>query len=46
MLNQDAWLNLVKTGIQNGGLYVETQTGEINPQNGYDANWKAWATTI
>ena len=44
VLNQDAWLNLVRTGIQNGGLYVETQTGEVNPPSGYDANWKAWAT--
>ena len=44
VLNQDAWLNLVRTGIQNGGLYVETQAGEVNPPNGYDANWKAWAT--
>ena len=44
VLNQEAWLNLVKTGIQNGGLYVETQAGEINPQNGYDTNWLAWAT--
>ena len=34
----------MKTGIQNGGLYVETQAGEINPQNGYDTNWLAWAT--
>ena len=44
VLNQEAWLNLVKTGIQNGGLYVETQAGEVNPTSGYDANWKAWAT--
>ena len=44
VLNQDAWLNLVRTGIQNGGIYVETQAGEVNPPNGYDANWKAWAT--
>ena len=44
VLNQDAWLNLVSTGIQNGGLYVETQAGEVNPTSGYDANWKAWAT--
>ena len=44
VLNQDAWLNLVRTGIQNGGLHVETQAGEVNPPNGYDANWLAWAT--
>ena len=44
VLNQDAWLNLVRTGIQNGGLYVKTQSGEVNPDSGYDANWKAWAT--
>ena len=44
VLNQEAWLNLVRTGIQNGGLYVETQAGEVNPTSGYDANWKAWAT--
>ena len=44
VLNQDAWLNLVRTGIQNGGLYVETQAGEVNPPNGYDANWLVWAS--
>ena len=44
VLNQDAWLNLVSTGIQNGGLYVETQAGEVNPTSGYDPNWLVWAT--
>ena len=44
VLNQEAWHNLVRTGVQNGGLYVETQAGEVNPTSGYDPNWKAWAT--
>ena len=44
VMNNDAWLNLVRTGITNGGLQVETQTGEVNPPSGYDANWLAWAT--
>ena len=43
VMNNDAWLNLVRTGIRNAGLYVETQTGEVNPPTGYDANWLAWA---
>ena len=46
VLNQDAWLNLVSTGIQNGGLYVETQAGEVNPTSGYDPNWLAWADPV
>ena len=45
VLNPEAWLNLVRTGIHYGGLYVETQAGEVNPPNGYDANWLAWATS-
>ena len=44
VMNNDAWLHLVRTGITNGGLQVETQTGEVNPPSGYDANWLAWAT--
>ena len=44
VMNNDAWLNLVRTGIKNEGLYVETQEGEVNPPTGYDANWLAWAT--
>lgn len=42
VLNQEAWLNLVRTGINNGGLYVETQAGEANPPSGYDPDWLAW----
>ena len=45
IMNQEAWLNLVRTGIQNGGLSVETPAGEINPPTGYDPGWLAWATT-
>ena len=44
VMNQDAWLNLVRTGIQNGGLSVETPAGEVNPPTGYDPGWLAWAT--
>ena len=44
VMNNDAWLNLIRTGIKNDGLHVETQSGEINPPTGYDANWVAWAT--
>ena len=44
VMNNDAWLNLVRTGIANGGLHVETLAGEVNPPSGYDANWLAWAT--
>ena len=43
-MNQEAWLNLVRTGIQNEGLFIETPAGEINPPTGYDPNWLAWAT--
>ena len=44
VMNNNAWLNLIRTGIKNEGLYVETQSGEVNPPSGYDANWLAWAT--
>ena len=44
VMNSEAWRNLVRTGIQNEGLQVETQAGEVNPPSGYDANWLAWAT--
>ena len=44
VINQAAWLNLVRTGIQNDGLSIETPAGEINPPTGYDPGWLAWAT--
>ena len=44
VMNNEAWLNLVRTGIKNDGLYVKTQSGEVNPPTGYDANWLACAT--
>ena len=44
VMNNEAWQNLVRTGIQSEGLYVETQSGEINPPSGYDPDWTAWAT--
>ena len=44
LMNQDAWMNLVRTGIQNGGISVETPAGEVNPPTGYDPGWIAWAT--
>ena len=43
VLSNEAWLNLIRTGMQSNGLYVETQTGESNPPAGYDANWQVWA---
>ena len=44
VLNNQLWMNLVRTGIHNGGLYVETPTGEVNPPQGYAPDWLAWAT--
>ena len=44
VMNNEAWQNLVRTGIQSEGLYVETQSGEINPPSGYDPDWMAWTT--
>ncbi|MYC29661.1 MAG: ATP-binding protein [Chloroflexi bacterium] len=43
VINSEAWLNLVRTGIANGGLHVETQSGEVNPPSDYDPGWLAWA---
>ena len=43
VMNNDAWQNLVQTGLKNEGLYVETQSGEVNPTTGYDPEWLAWA---